>query len=104
MCIRDSYYEAIDFFEENYENELLACSKPRFYYWHVKKACMHLINIPNDYSSKAFKAVYKKYIFYLGTEKELSLVRENYFFKEFEILWENDASSKDKIYKLSLEN
>ena len=98
------YYEAIDFFEKNYENELLACSKPRFYYWHVKKACMHLIDIPNDYFSEAFKVIDKKYIFYLGTEKELSSLRENYFFKKFEIIWGNDALSKDKIYKLSLEN
>lgn len=98
------YYEAIDFFETNYENELLACSKPRFYYWHVKKACIYLIDTPNNYSSESFKVVDKKYIFYLGTEKELSLVRENYFFKKFEIIWEDDTSSRDKIFKLSLEN
>lgn len=98
------YYEAIDFFEKNYENELLACSKPRFYYWHVKKACIYLIDTPNNYSSKNFKVVDKKYIFYLGTEKELSPVRKNYFFEKFEIIWENDTSSRDKIYKLSLKN
>ena len=98
------YYEAIDFFEKNYENELLACSKPRFYYWHVKKACIYLIDTPNNYSSENFKVVDKKYIFYLGTEKELSPVRENYFFEKFEIIWEDDTSSRDKIFKLSLEN
>lgn len=100
------YYKAIDFFEKNYKNEslALACSKPRFYYWHVKKACIHLIEIPNDYASENFKVVDKKHIFYLGTEKELSSIRENYFFEKFEIIWGNDALSKDKIYKLFLEN
>ena len=65
------YYEAIDFFEKIMKMNYYMFT--RFYYWHVKKACIYLIDNPNNYSSENFKVVDKKYIFYLGTEKNLVL-------------------------------